>query len=450
MVTTMKTNRGFRELMIAISRVGRRGIAIGTLTALAISVSGHDAFAQGPLQRFWQDIRGHKHKPAAKPATPAGTPSSEPAQAATPSPQPAPAHPAEQAPAQPSAPAIPVILPKVQSVSETLDVDGNAAAINQVKLIARVPGYLERIHFQDGATVKKDDLLFTIQQDQYKAQLQQAEAQLDAQQALRDHAHLEVGRYTALLRQHATAQVEVDHWVYEEKAAEAGLLAADAQVALAELNLGYTKVTAPFDGQMGKHLVDPGNVVGGNGQEAALAEITQLDPIYVVANISTQRALEVRANLDQRRLTLDELHRIPVEVALSDENGFPHRGTIQYVAPAIDPATGTLFVRGVVPNPNKALLPGVFVKIRLPMGKITQSALLAPQRALQEDQSGRYLMVVGEDDVVQKRYVQLGALVGDLQVVTSGLDRNDRVVVGELWRVSPGMKVTPRLTTASD
>ena len=145
------------------------------------------------------------------------------------------------------------------------------------------------------------------------------------------------------------------------------------------------------------------------GGPPALAEITQLDPIYVVANISSQQALQVRANLDQRRLTLDELHKIPIEAALSDETGFPHHGAIEYVAPQIDPQTGTLYVRGILRNPDRTLLPGMFVNMRLPMGKVTKSALLVPaDRAA--GRPGRPLPASLSTTTTscRKRYVQLG------------------------------------------
>jgi RND family efflux transporter MFP subunit len=342
---------------------------------------------------------------------------------------------------------IPVVTPRTQSVSNYVEITGNAASVNAVKLIARAEGYLDQIHYEDGQFVKKGDLLFTIQQDQYKDQLQQAQAQLLTAQASLTYAKTELVRYSKLVKQDAATQTEVDHWTFEKASAEAALLSAQAQVALAKLNLSYTEVRAPFDGIVGKHLIDPSNLVGGGGQQAALAEITQLDPIYVVANLSEQQVLQIRQNLGQHRLTFADLRKVPVDVALSDETGFPHQGTIEYVAPALDPATGTLLVRGILSNPDRTLLPGFFVKMRLPMAKVDRNALLVPDRSLQEDQGGRYLLIVGKDDVVEQRYVQLGQLDGALRVITSGLKPDDRVVVGDLWRATPGTKVKPQLTT---
>jgi RND family efflux transporter MFP subunit len=342
---------------------------------------------------------------------------------------------------------IPVVKPRTQSVSNYVEITGNAASVNAVKLIARVEGYLDQIHYEDGQFAKKGDLLFTIQQDQYKDQLQQAQAQVLTAQASLVYAKTELIRYSKLVKQDAATQTEVDHWNFEKASAEASLLNAQAQLALAKLNLSYTEVRAPFDGIVGKHLIDPGNLVGGGGQQAALAEITQLDPIYVVANLSEQQVLQIRQNLGQHRLTFADLRKVPVDVALSDETGFPHQGTIEYVAPALDPATGTLLVRGILSNPDRTLLPGFFVKMRLPMAKVDRNALLVPDRSLQEDQGGRYLLIVGKDDVVEQRYVQLGQLDGSLRVITSGLKPDDRVVVGDLWRATPGTKVKPQLTS---
>ena len=344
-------------------------------------------------------------------------------------------------------PEIPVVKPKVQSVTDYIEVTGTAASANVVKLIARVEGYLDKIHFADGAIVKKGDLLFTIQQAQYKAQLQQAQAQLLAQEAALSYAKTEVVRYTALFHKNAATATEVDKWVYQQKAAEAGILGAQGQIEVAKLNLDYTEVRAPFDGLMGKHLVDPGNVVGGGGQQTALAEINQLDPIYVTATLSEQQVLSIRANVSQRRFSPEELLKIPLDVGLEAGTGYPYHGSIEFVAPQFDPSTGTLQVRGIFNNPDRNLLPGLFVRMRLPAGHAVQGALLVPARAIGEDQGGLYLMIVNKDDTVEQRYIKAAEQVGDLRVISSGLSPDDRVVVGDLWRVSPGLKVVPKLTS---
>lgn len=344
-------------------------------------------------------------------------------------------------------PSVPVALPLQQKVTEYIELTGNAASTNTVNLIARVEGYLEKIHFQDGQIVKEGDLLFTIQQDQYKSQLVQAQAQVRAQEAALAYARIEVERYKGLQRKGAAAQVVVDNWNFQAKKAEAELASARAQVEINRLNLGYTEVRAPFDGQMGKHQIDPGNTVGGAGQPTVLAEIIQLDPIYVVANLSEQEVQRVRQALGNRRLTLAELHDTPVDVGLEAGQAYPYHGTIQYVAPAVDPKTGTMLVRGLLRNPDRRLLPGFFVRIRLPAGKVIPDALLVPNRAVQTDQGGRFLTVVGPNDTLEKKYVELGELQGELRVILSGLGPEDPVVIGDLWRATPGARISPRLKT---
>ena len=189
----------------------------------------------------------------------------------------------------------------------------------------------------------------------------------------------------------------------------------------AGINLGYTQVAAPFDGVVTHHLVSVGELVGVSGR-TKLATLVQLDPIYVTFNVSEQDLLQVRANLKGRRLTLEELKKVPMEVGLMDEAGFPHRGHLDYISPDIDPATGTILVRGIFDNPGRDLLPGFFVRVRVPVGPAVQAALLVPDRAIAQNQPGRYVLVVTPDDAVEQRQVQLGQLQGSLRVVRPGLE----------------------------
>ena len=351
-------------------------------------------------------------------------------------------------PALADAPVIPVVTPKVQAVTDYIEVTGTAASANVVKLIARVEGYLDKIHFADGALVKKDDLLFTIQQAQYKAQLQEAQAQLlGAGGRARLRAKPRSPAIPRCFTRTRRRRPKSINGFINKRRREAGILGAQGQVEVAKLNLDYTEVRAPFDGLMGKHLVDPGNVVGGGGQQTALAEITQLDPIYVTATLSEQQVLDIRANVGQRRFSPAELLKIPLDVGLEAGKGFPYHGTIEFVAPQFDPSTGTLQVRGIFNNPDRNLLPGLFVRMRLPAGHAVQGALLVPARAIGEDQGGLYLMIVNKDDVVEQRYVKAAEQVGDLRVISSGLSRRRPHRRRRPLARSAGLKVVPKLTS---
>ncbi|MFZ0052392.1 MAG: efflux RND transporter periplasmic adaptor subunit, partial [Desulfobaccales bacterium] len=195
--------------------------------------------------------------------------------------------------APPPPPKVTVSQPLKKQVTDYLEFTGNAVALNTVQLRARVEGFLEKVLFQDGDLVKKGQLLFLIQQEQYQAQLQQAEASVLSEKAQLEHAQTEFARYSGLVKQDAAAQTDVDRWHYERDSRQAAVKAAEAQVILAKLNLSYTQITAPFNGRMGRHLKDPGTLVGA-GENTLLAEINQIDPIYVYFNINEQDLLKIR------------------------------------------------------------------------------------------------------------------------------------------------------------
>jgi RND family efflux transporter MFP subunit len=222
------------------------------------------------------------------------------------------------------------------------------------------------------------------------------------------------------------------------------LQSAQANEQQAEINLGYTDVTAPFDGVVTARQVSIGELVGASSP-TVLATIVQLDPIWVNFNASERDVLEVRTDLAKTGRTTADLIGFPVEVALQTETDYPHRGKLDYVAPNVDPSTGTLAARGTLSNADRALLPGYFVRIRIPSKP--SSALLVPDIALGSDQAGRYVLVVNKDNVVEQRKIEAGQLVGDLRVIDSGLTKDDRIVVGGIMRAIPGQKVDPELST---
>ncbi len=313
----------------------------------------------------------------------------------------------ENAYVPPPPPPVGVAKPLQQAVLPYLEVTGNAVAYNQVDLVARVEGFLQEIDYKDGAEAKQGDTLFVIEPTPYQAKLQQAQATLAATQADLVQAQAEFTRQSTLGKSDFASQSAVDQARAKRDADLANQTNQQAGVTLAAINLGYTRVTAPFDGVVTTHLVSVGGLVGVNGP-TKLATIVQLDPIYATFTVSEQDVLRIKAAMKQRGITAADIANVPVEVGLMTEDGYPHVGKLNYVAPEIDPSTGTLTVRGLLQNANHALLPGMFLRIRIPLALEKANALLVPDQALGADQSGRYLLVVDKDNVVQQRTVQTG------------------------------------------
>jgi RND family efflux transporter MFP subunit len=351
---------------------------------------------------------------------------------------------------QPLPPAqVVVATPLKQQVVPYTVQTGDAVAFNTVDLVARVEGFLTQINYTDGAAVKKGDLLFLIDPTTYEAQVKEAQAQLAAANAALVQAQAEFTRQDTLLKQNVSAANTWDQAKAKRDTDQANVQNQQANLAIAQVNLGYTKVVAPFDGVVTKHLISVGQLVG-NGVATKLATIVQLDPIYVTFNMSEQDVLQVRANMAQQRLTMDQLSQIPLDIGLMNEEGFPHKGHLEYVSPELDPQTGTILVRGIFDNPKRDLLPGFFVRIQVPMGLKATDILLVPGRVIAEDQAGSYLLVVNKDNVVEQRRVKTGqSLPGGLKEIVSGLAADDRVVLTTNGRAIPGDKVSPQAGTIS-
>jgi RND family efflux transporter MFP subunit len=343
----------------------------------------------------------------------------------------------------PPPPKVDVGLPVQQNVTRFLDATGNTAPIQSVDLVARVQGVLQSINYKDGSFVKAGTTLFTIEPETYKLKLEQAQAAEAGSQASLKQAETDYKRQVDLVAKQAVSQATLDSSTSARDNAQANLQQAQANTKIAAINYGYTDVTAPFDGVVSAHLVSVGELVGATSP-TQLATIVQLDPIYVNFNVAEQDVLRVRAEARRRGLTSSDLTRLPIEVALQTETGYPHKGNLDYAAPTINQSTGTLAVRGVLPNPDRVLLPGYYVRVRVPFDQ-QQNALLVPDVALGSDQAGRYLLVVNSENVVEQRKVRTGQAEGDLRVIESGLKPDDRVVIAGLLRAIPGQKVDPQL-----
>jgi len=334
-------------------------------------------------------------------------------------------------------------LPIQRTITRFLAATGNTAPVKTVDLVARVQGVLQSITYEDGAFVKQGTTLFTIEPETYKLKLEQAQAAEAGAQASTKQAESDFKRQSDLVTRQVVSQATLDQSTSSRDNAQANLQQAQVNTKIAAVNYGYTNVIAPFDGIVSAHLVSVGELVGVSSP-TQLATIVQHEPIYVNFNVNEQDVLRIRAAAAQKGLTAKDLKEIPIEVGLQTESGYPHKGTLDYAAPTVNQSTGTLAVRGILSNADRVLLPGYYVRVRVPLDQ-QKDALLIPDVALGSDQSGRYVLVVNSENVVEQRKVQTGPLEGDLRVIESGLKADDRVVIAGLLRAIPGQKVDPQL-----
>jgi RND family efflux transporter MFP subunit len=335
-----------------------------------------------------------------------------------------------------------VATPVEQLVSRYFESTGNTTAINMVDLVARVQGFVQEINYNDGEFVKKGTSLFVIEPEPYRLKVDAAKASVTSAQATLTQNEAEYQRQADLLKRQVSAQVTYDQALAQRDASQANVQSAQANERQAEINLSYTNVTAPFDGVVSARQVSIGQLVGSTSA-TVLSTIVQLDPIWVNFTASERDVLQVRANLARTGRTTADLLGIPVEIGLQTESGYPHKGKLDYVAPTVDSATGTLAVRAILANSDRVLLPGYFVRVRIPSQP--EPTLLVSDAAIGSDQGGRYVLVVNKDSVVEQRKVELGQLVGEMRVIEKGLAKEDRVVVGGIMRAIPGQKVEPEL-----
>jgi RND family efflux transporter MFP subunit len=346
--------------------------------------------------------------------------------------------------AAPPPPKVTVATPVEQGVSRYFEATGNTAAINTVDLVARVQGFVQAISYADGDFVKKGTSLFTIEPEPYKLKVDAAKAAVISAQATLKQNEAEYARQADLVSKQIASVANYDKALAARDSAQADLQSAKANEEQAEINLGYTNVAAPFDGVVSARQVSIGQLVGANAA-TVLSTIVQLDPIYVNFTASERDVLQVRADLARAGRSVADLLGLPVEIGLQTESGYPHKGKLDYVAPTVDPSTGTLAARAILQNSDRLLLPGYFVRVRI--AGSPEPSLLVSDVAIGSDQGGRYVLIVNKDNVVEQRKVDPGQLIGELRVIEKGLTKDDRVVIGGIMRAIPGQKVEPELRT---
>ncbi|MFA4873921.1 MAG: efflux RND transporter periplasmic adaptor subunit [bacterium] len=336
----------------------------------------------------------------------------------------------------PHGPAVIVDLAERKSVPYTQDFVANTVALSIVDIRARVEGFLTQKAFEEGADVNEGALIFEIDEAPFKAKLDQAQAQLAQDEAALAFANEQVRRYAPLADKDYVSREDYDNYRTKADEAKAAVEADRAAVEQANLNLGYCKMYSPISGRVGRMLVNVGNLVGAGGQDTKLAVIVQLDPMYVYFAPSSRDAAAI---IDKR-----EKGKVEVEVLMPDGKPFEHKGVIDFVDNTVDQKTSTVSMRAVVPNPEKTLLPGLYLQARVELG-VHPDAVLVPEQAIAEDQQGDYVMIVKDDNTVEQRHITAGDRIEGARIVDKGIDGGESVIISGLQLVRPGSQVIPRL-----
>lgn len=344
-----------------------------------------------------------------------------------------------------AAPAVTVSYPVEREVTDYADFTARTAAVDSVELRARVSGYLEKVNFKEGSLVQKGDVLFEIDPRTYEAVLEHTKGNLGTVEARVQRLEADFGRARQMFSKQAIGREEYDRIVGDRGEAAASRAAAQAAVERARLDLNFTRVTAPVSGRVSRYYVTVGNLVQAGDQTGGtlLTTIVSMDPMYANFDVDENTVLRVKQLIRAGKAKTPD-DEIPVWLGLANEDGFPHRGTINFVDNQVNPRTGTQRVRGVFPNQDEALSPGYFARVRVPIG-IPYKTVLVSERALDTDQGQKIVYVLDKDNRVASRPVQLGALHEGLRAITGGLKPRERVIVNGLQQVQPGMTVEPQL-----
>ena len=350
---------------------------------------------------------------------------------------------------EPPPPKVTVAEPLQQEVTEYLEFTGNTRALEEVELRARVAGFLKSMHFTPGTMVDMGDLLFMIDPKEYQAELNAATAELNAARAMEHRAKIEYDRAQRVFKKGAGRETDVVKWRGERDVALARIERARAKLERANLDLSYTQITSPISGRVSRNYVDVGNLVG-EGEPTLLTTVSRWDPMYVYFNLNENDLLRLLSMYRKRvqekgynpEKESDSMAEISLFLGLANEDGYPHEGILDFAESGVDTSTGTLQLRGVFSNPGPVhvLIPGMFTRLRMPIDT-RENALLVTERAIGSDQSGRFLLILTSENVVEKRTIRMGQLVDGLRVIEEGLQPGELVIVKGIQRARPGGKV---------